>query len=299
MTASSEGRSWESTMRSVVSVSLLLAIACSSTTPVGPVDSGSFPLQCFEPLDGGVFLAGLPAIAPGCNASADAGVFDLAALGWSLKGGVLVVPPSTPGAPVPVVVVFHGAGSTGESAREAFGLEGPADGGAIFVYPNAARGTWDIRPASTDGRKVDRLLRQLSDSYCIDPRRVFAAGFSAGAVFTLYLGCNVPGTFRAFGVVAGTDDRFDTRCCSGPLSAVLVHGTTDSVIAYGGGMGAFANIAIRDQCRFDSSVKDGTNCTLYPSCGTGRVTEWCSWVGNHEVPTWAGDTLWQFFSTAP
>ena len=286
-------------MRPTISASLLLALACSSAEHVGPVDSGNLPLACFQPADGGVFLAGLPATAPGCSATADAGVFDLAALGWSSQGGVLVVPPTARGTALPVVVVFHAAYSSGELAREAFGLEGPADGGAIFLYPDAALGTWDIRVNSTDGRKVDRLLQLLSDNYCIDPHRVFAAGFSAGAVFTLFLGCNVPQTFRAFGVVAGTDDRFDTRCCSGPLSTLLIHGTVDSVISYNAGMSAFTNVAIRDQCRLDSPVKDGTSCTLYPSCGTGRVTEWCSWFGEHEVPTWAGDTLWRFFSSAP
>lgn len=284
-------------MRSTVSAALLLLTACSAS-PTASQDPG-IPPVCFKPADGGVFVAGLPAIVPGCGGSADAGVFDLAALGWSASGGVLVVPPSAPGTTLPVVLVFHAAYSTGELAREQFGFEGPADGGAIFVYPEAAAGTWDIRPSSTDGRRVDTLLQLLSQSYCIDPHRVFAAGFSAGAVFTLYLGCNVPGTFRAMGAVAGTDDRFDLRCCSGPLSAVFVHGTTDDAITYGQGTQAFNNVAGLDQCQLSAPVTQGTDCKLYPTCTSGRQVEWCSWPGAHEIPPWAGETMWQFFSGAP
>ena len=189
---------------------LLPPLGCSTST--GTFDAGHDAL-CYAPLDGGVLQMGLVSPVPGCSRpQAATGVIDLADAGWSLQGGVLVVPPSAPGTPLPVVFGFHGAYSSGETVRARFGLEGPADGGAIFIYPNAVQGTWDVGPSSLDGRRVDALLSRLAQSYCIDPARISIAGFSAGAVFTLFLGCNVPTPFHAMAVVAGTNDRNDTRC---------------------------------------------------------------------------------------
>ena len=121
------------------------------------------------------------------------------------------------------------SGWNGAVART-YGLEAAADGGAIFVYPDAVQGTWDVGGRSPDASRVQLILRRLSETRCIDPERVFIAGFSAGAVFTLYLGCNVPTPFRAMAVIAGSDRRFDTRCCTGAISAVFIHGTHDDTI---------------------------------------------------------------------
>lgn len=280
-------------MRHLLLIPALFA-GCASPLPDVP-DGGLLPTACFAPSDGGVFSTGLPSPVPGCALPGPSGVLDLADAGWSRQGGLLVVPPSTPGAPLPVVFVFHGAGGTGEDARMRFALEGPADGGAIFVYPNAIQGTWDIGPSSVDGRRVELLLRRLSEAYCIDPRRISIAGFSAGAVFTLYLGCNVPGSFLGMAAVAGTDQRFDDRCCTGSISTIVIHGTQDEAFDITQARTVRGRIAARDQCTLSSASQVDPLCLAY-SCQSPWSLNYCEWSGDHDIPVWGGQEIWRFLS---
>ena len=273
---------------------LPLLAACSSESPPLP-DGGGPGSGCYLPPDGGVFVRGLQAPVPGCRAApGPTGEMDLATLGWSVQGGVLVVPPTAaPGHPLPAVFVFHGAYETGQNVRARFGLEGPADGGAVFVYPNAVLGTWDIRPNSLDGQRLDLLLQKLTESYCIDLDRIYIAGFSAGAVFTLYMGCNVPGPFRGMAVVAGTDDRLDRSCCTGSLSAIFIHGTLDDTITLNQGLRARDDTLARDTCS-RTPAPDDPNCERF-SCPAPLTVDYCEWGGDHDIPPFAGAEVTRFF----
>ena len=274
---------------------LLALVACASEESPGL----ELPLECFAPRDGGALAGGLTAPVPGCALSGQpTGVLDLEALGWTSAGGVLTVPPAAAsGTPLPVFLVFHGAGGSGEATRQNLGLEGPADGGAVFVYPNALLGTWDVGRNSPDGRRVESLLGRLADTYCIDPGRIYIAGHSAGAVFTLYLGCNVPGALAGMAVVAGSDARFDTRCCTGSISAIFIHGTQDLAIDIVEGRNARSRTLQRDGCG-SSAVPDGPNCSLYDCPAPWKVAG-CEWAGGHEAPPWAGEEIWGFFFPGP
>ena len=281
-------------MRHLLVAPLLPLLACSSADQRN-TDAGPNQTTCFLPDDGGVFVNGLPSPVPGCAASpGPVGELDLNALGWALQGGVLVVPDAAAaGTSVPVVFVFHGAGDTGADARELFQLEDAGAGPVIFVYPNAAQGTWDIRPLSADGRQVDTLLGRLSTTYCIDPHRIYIAGFSAGAVFTLYLGCNVPATFRALSSVAGTSQRFSPGCCKGPISSLFIHGTADDTIPVEDGRLARSAALVRDGCD-GNPLPDDANCVRY-SCPAPYAVSYCEWPGGHTVPSWGGPEISRFF----
>jgi len=275
-------------------LALFLLTACEDPLPPVP-DGGLFAQQCFHPPDGGIFLTGFPSPIPGCALPApDAGVLGVSSLGLN-QSGTMVIPPSTDGTALPVVFAFHGAYGNGQEARDYFALEGPADGGAIFIYPNATQGTWDIRSNSIDGTRMDQLLRRLSEAYCIDPHRIYITGFSAGAVYTLWLGCNGAQTFRGLAAVAGTDGRFDVSCCKGPISAKIIHGTADTTINYSEGVYSRNDLLVRDGCSGTSSP-DGANCSAY-ACPAPWAVDFCPWSGGHDVPVWAGDEIWRFFDS--
>ena len=273
---------------------LLLLAACASEELPG-VPEG--PLACYEPQDGGAFSGGLTVPVPGCALSGQpTGVLDLGELGWNRGGGVLVVPPAAAaGTPLPAVIVFHGAGGSGESVRQNLGIEAAADGGAVFIYPSAVRGTWDVGRNAGDG--PDALVGRVAQNYCIDPERIFVAGHSAGAVYALYLGCNVPNAFGGMAVVAGTDGRFDTRCCKGSISAIFIHGTEDEAISIVEGRTARNRTLTRDGCA-STSVPNGPNCVSY-DCPAQWSVDACEWPGGHEAPSWAGEEIWRFFSHSP
>ena len=279
-------------------LSLLLLVGCvSSLSPAS--DSGSNgpgPSICFAPSDGGVLAVRPSSPVPGCALGArDGGLLDLGSLGLALQGGLLSIPDAPAGVALPVVFVFHGAGSSGSAART-YGLEAAADGGAIFVYPDAVHGTWDVGGRSADARRVELALRRLSETRCIDPDRVFVTGFSAGAVFTLYLGCNVPTAFRAMAVIAGSDRRFDTSCCQGAISALFIHGAADDTIPLLDGELARNRTLGRDQCSF--APESTSSCETY-DCPAPWAVEFCSWSGGHAVPDWAGAEVWRFFGSLP
>jgi poly(3-hydroxybutyrate) depolymerase len=276
---------------------LLLAGCVSSISPVTDAGSdGPRPSACFVP-DGGVLAVRPVAPVAGCALGArDGGLMELGSLGLALQGGLLSIPDAPEGVALPVVFVFHGAGSTGAAART-YGLEAPADGGAIFVYPDAVRGTWDVGGTSADARRVELALRRLSETRCIDPDRVFITGFSAGAVFTLYLGCNVPTAFRAMAVVAGSDRRFDTSCCHGAISALFIHGTADDTIPILDGELARNRTLGRDACSF-TPESAGSTCETH-DCPAPWAVEFCTWSGGHAVPDWAGAEMWRFFGSLP
>ena len=276
---------------------LLLAGCISSISPVTDAGSdGPHASACFAP-DGGVLAVHLATPVPGCAlGTRDGGLMELGSLGLALQGGLLSIPEAPEGVALPVVFVFHGAGSTGAAART-YGLEAATDGGAIFVYPDAVQGTWDVGGHSADARRVELALRRLSETRCIDPDRVFITGFSAGAVFTLFLGCNVPTAFRAMGVIAGSDRRFDTSCCHGAISALFIHGTADDTIPILDGELARNRTLGRDGCSIPPQP-GGASCETH-DCPAPRAVEFCTWPGGHAVPDWAGPELWRFFGSLP
>src|SRR5262249_40006526 len=160
--------------------------------------------------------------------------------------------------------------------------------------PSAIQGTWDIGPNSLDARRVDTLLGLLAGSLCIDPARIYVVGFSAGAVFTLYLGCNVPGTFRGMAVVAGTESRFDRRCWAEPIPALFIHGTHDDAIPLNEGLSARREVLNRDGCT-TASPPDPSGCIDF-ACPTSTPVSSCEWDGGHAIPTFSAAEISDFFS---
>jgi polyhydroxybutyrate depolymerase len=248
----------------------------------------------------GPFVQHLGPATAGCAApAAPRGVIDLADAGWVTSGGLLVVPPGPPDVPLPVVLVFHGSGSSGAQIRDWYDIEAAADGGAIFIYPDAARQrAWDLGPAGRDFPMVQNVLERLGKEYCVDGTHIFATGMSAGAVFTFFLGCNAGSTFRAIGPIAGTEERFFQSCCEQPVSAIVIHGTADSAIPFYEGQAAMGEIVDRDDCSTTTSP-DGPYCVAYATCSTGKEVDWCTHGGGHIIPDWAGTEVWRFFTQAP
>jgi predicted esterase len=101
-----------------------------------------------------------------------------------LGSGALLHVPQTDG-PWPLVVLFHGAGST---ARAGLGLlEAPK---AVLLAPQSAGSTWDQieRGFGPDVTRLDGALRSVFATCSIDPARIVFGGFSDGASYALSLG---------------------------------------------------------------------------------------------------------------
>ncbi|MGB2695739.1 MAG: PHB depolymerase family esterase [Dehalococcoidia bacterium] len=177
------------------------------------------------------------------------------------SGGVarqfrLHVPPSYDGtARVPLVLLFHGAGSTDDGISTYTGFPDKADeAGFIAVMPlgTVPQGLplgriFDhltfIPGMPDDVAFVDDLLDKLEAQLCIDPRRVYSTGFSNGGMFSVRLACDLGDRFAAIAPVAGVYyppfawqlADVEPGCPSGPIPMLAIHGTNDQSVFFEGG----------------------------------------------------------------
>jgi polyhydroxybutyrate depolymerase len=157
------------------------------------------------------------------------------------------VPPSYDNTrPVPLVLNFHGATSNAEQQRSLFSqMDVTADAkGFIVVYPEGVGSSWNAGACCGDAasQNVDdvgfalALVEHMKSRACIDPDRIYAAGFSNGGRMSYRLGCEAANVFAAIAPVAGTKsfpDLNNTPGCapSRPLSLIDFMGSADSRIA--------------------------------------------------------------------
>jgi len=170
-----------------------------------------------------------------------------------------------------------------------FGIESESKGSAIFVAPQAS-GVW----AETDLAFVDAMVEKLEAELCIDKSRVFATGFSMGAIMTIGIGCNRSEVFRGIAPMSGTIS-FD--CPPGQHIAYwAAHGTKDTTIRPAEGEAARDEFIKRNHCTTTASSPNANNCVTYSGCDPGYPVSWCTWSGAHDPAPFAGPEIWSFIS---
>jgi polyhydroxybutyrate depolymerase len=155
-------------------------------------------------------------------------------------------PSPTPGgdaAPVPrpLVLDFHGLaeGALRHSFTSRFGVLGSQDG-FVVVFPGGTGApvhwdTMDRGPANPDLAYVNALLDQVESTQCIDTSRVYAGGFSDGAVMASLLACTMSDRFAAIGAVSGLE--LPQPCANArPVPVIAFHGTADPILYFNGGV---------------------------------------------------------------
>lgn len=225
----------------------------------------------------------------------------------------LLVPQSyDPQRPLAVTFVYHGAGGD-EGAAKRYGLQ-DAPGAAqssIFVFPRGipfeSYGIgWNDKCSGYDMPFFDHMLAAVAESFCVDPARVFATGFSWGGDHVTALACCRGSQVRAI-APASCSDEFDDpanhctyqnapcpnagntavrftfdRRGDGPLSAQQYKATGELFRGLG---------------RCSASALGGkAPCVSYEGCTQPYVE--CGYSGlGHTLPKgWANDT-WQFFAS--
>lgn len=147
--------------------------------------------------------------------------------------------------PLPVLLMFHGAGDSAPSAERQTGLDATADAhGFLVVYPQGVEHIWSVGAGPTlpghagvdDVAFVTQLLARLGTQYPIDRARVSAAGFSDGALLVELLGCRLASVFNLIAPASGQlPAKVAARCRpDAPLSVLEFHGTKDPTLPYAG-----------------------------------------------------------------
>lgn len=157
------------------------------------------------------------------------------------------IPVGLPPGRVPLVLMLHGRGVDGAAMARMSGMNDMADrAGFIAVYPDGRVDPggghyWLVDysdQAAVSGSPelpfIDQLLEDLFARLPIDPRRVYACGFSNGAILALALARWRTERFAAVATIAGIAD-FGRFQLSAPISLIHFHGTKDRLIPFEGG----------------------------------------------------------------
>ena len=157
----------------------------------------------------------------------------------------------------PLMINFHGFGGTASDFVEIADMRSLAENeNFIIVYP---QGTllggfphWNSSAPSSDNKSsvddigfVEKMIENISSTYSINEKRVYAAGYSNGGFLSYYLACNSK-KFAAIGSVAGTmiDDSYQNCNAQVPTAMINIHGTNDEVVPYNGD--TYASTSITD-----------------------------------------------------
>jgi phospholipase/carboxylesterase len=145
------------------------------------------------------------------------------------RDAILHVPDSSNASPIPLIVLLHGAGGSGEGVLRRLG-SAPDDAGVAVLAPDSRDSTWDaIRSGfGRDVTFIDRALRRVFDLMTVDPVRVGVGGFSDGATYALSLGLANGDLFTR--VVAFSPGFVVDAPTHGTPRFFISHGTADPIL---------------------------------------------------------------------
>jgi len=109
------------------------------------------------------------------------------------RDGFLQMPAVIPTTPMPLLVLFHGASSSGDRQLARFN-QIPSDAGVAVLAIDSRYQTWDavmggLGPGyGPDVTFIDRALDKVFSLVSVDPARLAIGGFSDGASYGLSLG---------------------------------------------------------------------------------------------------------------
>ena len=177
------------------------------------------------------------------------------------------------------------------------------NGDYIFVAPQGNdNGTWN---GKEDHQFVDEMITAMFDNYCIDTTRVFATGFSFGAMFTNSLAQDLQERLRAVAVYATADyniwlpsagsGRYDAKDL--PIAWMGVHGKNDQTCNYNtaktsalprilkrngkaGADGKFTDASSEKPTEVQGNT--GHVCYDFTTVDERFPVKWCSWPGAHQ-----------------
>ena len=179
--------------------------------------------------------------------------------GTLVSGGLTrtyaVAMPESVAAPMPLVLVLHGAGGTGENALEHYRWDRAAHAdGFIAVAPDAMPAFLDRRAnfltnprywndssdrgppahgAVDDIAFLGTLIDALAAKYPLDRRRIYATGFSSGASMAFYAGVRLADRLAAIAPVSGKS--WSQKAPARPLPVLYLIGDQDPLNPYAGG----------------------------------------------------------------
>jgi polyhydroxybutyrate depolymerase len=224
---------------------------------------------------------------------------------------VLHVPAAYDGTkPAPLVVDFHGMGSSGANERASSPYPARLDAeGVLMAFPDGLKGpagtAWNVGPccvANVDDVGFARaLVAQVATLACVDSTRVYAVGALTGGGMAHYAACHAADVFAAAAPAAFDLLAENVAGCKPqrPITVISFRGTADSKVPYAGGasslvmgmpvtfLGAQATFEAWgriDGCADTPSGPDDNGCASYAGCRGAVEVILCTARGGREGP---------------
>ena len=145
------------------------------------------------------------------------------------RDAILQLPQSPVAAPMPLVVLLHGAGGSASGILGRVGTT-PSEAGIAVLAPDSRGGTWDALRGDfgPDVAFLNRALERVFGMLAIDPSRIAIGGFSDGATYALSLGLINGDLFSR--VVAFSPGFFVDGPPQGKPRLYVSHGTADRIL---------------------------------------------------------------------
>ncbi|HEY4291358.1 MAG TPA: PHB depolymerase family esterase [Puia sp.] len=152
---------------------------------------------------------------------------------------------------IPLVIALHGFGGNASQCEADYGITDKANAANfIVVYPDgtfgpAGLGSWNTGTccpvAQTqnvdDVHFISALIDELVADYKVDPKRVYVAGMSNGAMMAYTLACDLSDKIAAITSVSGTLMRTAPCNPSREVPILHIHSALDAKVPYDGGIG--------------------------------------------------------------
>lgn len=222
------------------------------------------------------------------------------------------LPANAPPGPLPVVVVLHGCGQTGQALATQAGWVALADahGFALVVAGQRAannQGTcfnWfepgDIARGQGEAASIRNMVAHFAERHSLDASRVFVTGLSAGGAMAAVVLATYPEVFAAGGILAGVAYRCaesvgDAFGCMGSGRALTAQQWGDRVRAGDPQhTGAFPRVAlwhgtadttvnVVNADHLQTQWKDVHALTVAPVSGSAGNHSWQRWTVNNAV----------------
>ena len=147
----------------------------------------------------------------------------------SRRDAVLQIPKSVTSAPMPLLVMMHGATQNADDMFYYLGST-PEEAGVVVLAPNSRGTTWDaIRTTFADDvNYLNRALELTFAKVAIDPARMALGGFSDGASYAISLGLINGDLFNK--VVAFSPGFVINGDTHGKPRFFISHGTHDHIL---------------------------------------------------------------------
>jgi polyhydroxybutyrate depolymerase len=239
------------------------------------------------------------------------------------------------GAAAPLLFNLHGGTSNANAQGIVSGMHAKSDTeGFLLIEPEGYGGAFNIRtwnagnccgPATNAGIDdvafTDAMIDNIAADACVDAKRIFATGYSNGAMLSHRLACQLSDRIAAIAPNAGgigdvnqnvTPPVQVFNCSpSRPVPVFEMHGLSDGCYNFNGGVGAglsstnFISIpttivgwAFRNGCSMTTATtyqNGNATCATYQGCTQGADVTLCTVAGMGHA--WPGSPIYNLAAT--